>query len=284
MKRERLVDVKGVVTTRSEMYLTPGSIVEETLRGVGGLHGRAEVHDSEASSMPLVEITIPVLNEEDQLAASITTIDGFLTSHKFSGVRIILGDNGSTDATCAIAGRLCQTYPWLTYVRIDQRGVGRALKKTWGDSTADIVGCMDLDLATDLEHIPEALAAIEQGADLVYGSRLHERAIVVGRTLKRELVSRCFNFIVRNYLGVAISDAMCGFEFLRRPLYPTLAAAGAVNDGWFFSAEVLIVAEWKGLKLVELPVNWTDSSTSKVRILPLSLEYLKAMRVLRARR
>ena len=149
---------------------------------------------------------------------------------------------------------------------------------------ADIVGCMDLDLATDLEHIPEVLAAFEQGADVVYGTRLHKKATVVGRTLRREAVSRTFNFIVRHYLGVTISDAMCGFEFLRRPLYPKLAAAGAASDGWFFSAEVLVVAQWQGMTVVELPVHWTDSPTSKVRISSLSLEYLKAMRILRARR
>jgi len=234
--------------------------------------------------MPTVEITIPVLNEEDQLADSITTIDGFLRKHDFGQVRVLIGDNGSTDDTGAIAAQLCQKYPWLSYVRVEGRGVGRALKKTWGDSTADIIGCMDLDLATDLEHIPEVLVAFEQGADVVYGTRLHKKATVVARTLTREVVSRSFNFIVRHYLGVTISDAMCGFEFLRRPLYPKLAAAGAASDGWFFSAEVLVVAQWQGMTVVELPVNWTDSPTSKVRIVSLSLEYLQAMRILRARR
>ena len=167
---------------------------------------------------------------------------------------------------------------------MEGRGVGRALKKTWGDSHADIIGYMDLDLATDLKHIPEVLAALADGADLVYGSRLHERSIVVGRTLKREILSRGLNSIVRNYLGVTVSDVMCGFKFLRRPLYPILTAGGAVSDGWFFCAELLVVAQWKGLKLVELPVKWTDSPSSKVRVLSLSVAYLKAMRLLHSRR
>jgi glycosyltransferase involved in cell wall biosynthesis len=234
--------------------------------------------------MPIVEITIPVLNEEDQLEASISVIDRFLTSNNYTDIKIIIGDNGSTDKTDAIAQRLCQTYPWLSYVRVEGRGVGRALKKTWGDSTADIVGCMDLDLATDLKHIPEMLAAFEQGVDVVYGSRLHKQSVVVGRSLKREILSRGLNFIVRNSLGVAVSDVMCGFEFLRRPLYPILVAGGAVSDGWFFSAELLVVADWKGLKLAELPLKWTDSPSSKVRVVSLTLEYLKAIRVLRTRR
>ncbi len=84
------------------------------------------------------------------------------------------------------------------------------------------------------------------------------------------------------YLGVRFSDGMCGFKWLWRKHYPALHQAGAVSDGWFFSTELLTVAEWKGLKMCELPVKWTDDvSSSKVKILPLAMQYLEAMKVLK---
>ena len=99
-----------------------------------------------------------------------------------------------------------------------------------------------------------------------------------GRTLKREFVSRRFNFHRQALSGSGHFRCDVRLPISAAPLYPKLAAAGAVSDGWFFSAEVLVVAQWQGMTVVELPVHWTDSPTSKVRVVSLSLEYLKAMR------
>ncbi|MCB0620017.1 MAG: glycosyltransferase family 2 protein, partial [Saprospiraceae bacterium] len=105
---------------------------------------------------------------------------------------------------------------------------------------------------------------------------------VIGRTLKREISSRAFNRILRWYLQVGFSDGMCGFKFLKRSHFDALHAGGARNDGWFFSTELLVVAEWLELKLYELPVQWTDdTSSSRVQILPLAKRYLAAMRDLK---
>ena len=88
---------------------------------------------------------------------------------------------------------------------------------------------------------------------------------------------RIFNTIVKKYLGVSFSDGMCGFKFLRTQVLQQLLNNGAESDGWFFCTELLVVGEWTGLKLYELPVKWTDSPDSKVKIGKLSWEYLKAM-------
>ena len=170
-------------------------------------------------------------------------------------------------------------------MRLAEKGVGLALKRGWETSEADILGYMDLDLATDLSHLPEAIAAISQRQyDICYGTRLHPDARVIGRSLKREIVSRIFNSVLRLYLGVKFSDGMCGFKFLRRAILPELRINGAVSNGWFFSTELLVVAERLGFTLYELPVHWTDDDSSKVKIMSLSLEYLKAMRRLKNRK
>ncbi len=235
--------------------------------------------------MRTVEITIPVLNEGRTLENQVRHVDAFLreTLDQRFHTKILIGDNGSTDDTEAIGRALAVELERVEYLQVGKRGVGLALHASWSQSRADIVGYMDLDLATDLRHLSEALEPLSDNqADLVVGSRLLPGSKVVGRTLKRAIVSRVFNFMLRSYLGVQFSDGMCGFKFLQRNHYPALRELGASSEGWFFSTELLAGAEHLGLRLVELPVEWTDDPNTKARIGPLAIEYIKAMRTLKA--
>ena len=233
------------------------------------------------------DITIPVLNEEATLEQNVKILHQFVKEHfpDEQQWQIVIADNGSTDRTLEIAQRISGEIPEVTYVKVPRKGVGLALKTSWGQSKADIVGYMDLDLATDLSHFLEVYQAIaKQNYDIVYATRLHKNSKVINRPLKREIASRVFNFLLKAYLRVRFSDGMCGFKFLKRELYPDLFEMGAQNDGWFFSTELLVTAEWKGLKIRELPVTWTDDiSSSRVKILPLAKRYINSMRVLKSK-
>ena len=234
------------------------------------------------------DVTIPVLNEAETLVQQVRLLHRFLSDH-FPDTRqwqIVIADNGSTDNTRSLAAELSHELPEVKLVQVPKKGVGLALKTSWGQSQADIVGYMDLDLATDLRHFIQAYHALAtEGFDLVYGSRLHAQSKVRGRTVKREITSRVFNLMLQTYLGTRFSDGMCGFKWLRRELVAPLMAGGAVSDGWFFSTELLAIAEWKGLKMCELPVKWTDDAgSSKVQIGPLAKQYIKAMQVLKTRK
>lgn len=235
------------------------------------------------------DVTIPVLNEVETLDRQVRIVHEFLCRHfpdRGRQWRIVVADNGSTDGTPQLAEALAAELPEVQLVRVPEKGVGLALKTSWSQSRADIVGYMDLDLATDLQHFIQAYHALAtEGFDLVYGTRLHRDARVIGRTLTREITSRAFNFIAKNYLGTHFSDGMCGFKWLKREYVQPLMDGGAVSNGWFFSTELLAVAEWKGLKICELPVRWTDDTTgSKVNIPGLAKQYLRAMRVLKTRK
>ncbi len=234
------------------------------------------------------DITIPVLNEEATLDRQVRVLHTFL-KNKFPDPgqwRIVIADNGSTDQTAHIAEVLCDDFPEVRLIRVPEKGVGLALKTSWTNSDADIVGYMDLDLATDLHHFIQAYHALAtEGFDLVYGTRLHKGSKVIGRTLKREITSRVFNLMLKVYLGIRFSDGMCGFKWLLRRHVPSLMAGGAVSNGWFFSTELLTVAEWKGLNMCELPVKWTDDTTSsRVNIPGLARQYIRAMAVLKKRK
>lgn len=234
------------------------------------------------------DITLPVLNEAATLDRQVRLLHDFLWDNypEPGQWRIVIADNGSTDDTPHLAAALCDEFAEIQLIRVPEKGVGLALKTSWTQSKADFVGYMDLDLATDLRHFTQAYNALAtEGFDLVYGTRLHKKSRVIGRTIKREITSRVFNLMLKLYLGTRFSDGMCGFKWLRREHVAPLMQAGAISNGWFFSTELLAIAEWKGLKICELPVVWTDdTSSSRVNILRLAKQYIAAMRVLKQRK
>lgn len=233
-----------------------------------------------------IEITIPILNEQDTLDAQVRKAHKYIVENlaDLPPIALVLADNGSTDATQSIAEALVQELPEVKYVRLEERGVGRALKASWGGSDATIVGYMDLDLATDLQHLRPALEALLQDkTDIVAGSRLAKGAKVVGRSPLRNVTSNAFNCIVKMFFRTSFSDGMCGFKFLKRRCLEDLQRAGAISDGWFFATEVLVTGEYLGYRVMDLPVKWTDDPNSKVKVMKLSLEYLQAMQALRKR-
>lgn len=238
--------------------------------------------------MTTFDVTIPVLNEEATLQQQVLTLHQFLQLHfpTPGQWRIVIADNGSADRTPLLGKELAETLPEVVFLKVPRKGVGLALKTSWSQSTADIIGYMDLDLATSLPHFLEAFQALTEGGyELVYASRLHPKSQVINRPFKREVASRGFNFLLKTYLGVKFSDGMCGFKWLKRDIFQELYEAGAQNDGWFFSTELLTTAEWLGKRIFELPVKWTDDvSSSRVEILPLAKRYISAMIELKKKR
>lgn len=235
---------------------------------------------------PSLAITIPVLNEEETLVTQIEKILNYLPNLQglVRDSKIIIADNGSTDGTQNLGEGLAQKYANVRYLRLHERGVGRALKASWSTSDADIVGYMDLDLATDINHLREAISELVESADIVTGSRLLPKSKVIGRKIVRAITSRGFNLCLKAYLGTGFSDGMCGFKFLWRKNLSCLMTGGANQNSWFFATALLVVAEWQKLKIKELPVVWRDDPDSRVKIIPLALQYLKEMYYLKPKR
>lgn len=229
-----------------------------------------------------LDVVVPVLNEEEDLRPSITTLHEFLSKHLDDYVwRIVVADNGSTDSTPEVAKRLSDDLANVGYIRLEQRGRGRALKKAWTDSSADVLSYMDVDLSTDLSEFPALVEAVRsQGYDIAIGSRLAKGAQVIGRPPKRELISRAYSIMFRTMFWTGFRDAQCGFKAL------SASAARAVlplvrDTGWFFDSELLIVAEKNGYRIKELPVRWTDDPASRVKIIGTAYGDLKGLLRLR---
>jgi putative flippase GtrA len=225
---------------------------------------------------PQVDIVVPVRNEERDLGPSVQRLVSFLrTSFPFrAGVTI--ADNGSTDGTWAIASMLTRQFPEVRAVRMELPGRGRALREIWSRSEADVLAYMDVDLSTDLNALLPLVAPLLSGhSDLAIGSRLARGSRVI-RGPKREVISRCYNVLLRTSLGAGFSDAQCGFKAIRREQARVLLPL-TEDTGWFFDTELLVLAERAGLRIHEVPVDWVDDLDSRVDIVSTALADLRGI-------
>ncbi len=221
-----------------------------------------------------VDVVIPVYNEAHVLEGSIEQLRAFLSAHlQPHRWRIVVANNASTDHTLEVAQQLAQTYPEeVGYVHLDQKGRGRALKRAWLESDADILSYMDVDLSTGLEAFPLLVQAIINGYDVATGSRLMSES-QTSRSAKREFISRTYNLIVRLSHGSKVIDAQCGFKAISRPAVQDLVPL-VVNNEWFFDTELLLLAQQRGYAIKEMPVRWVEDPDTRVNILRTALEDL----------
>jgi glycosyltransferase involved in cell wall biosynthesis len=231
--------------------------------------------------LPRVDVVIPVLNEAHVLATSVATVRAFLTEHFRWSWRIVIVDNGSTDGTDRVARGLVEAHPReVAFLQLEQRGRGRALRHAWGESEADVVCYTDVDLSTELAALPVLVRAVlEEGYDLGTGSRLLP-ASRTRRSVKRELISRIYNWIVRLSLGTSFSDAQCGFKVVSRRIVQDVMPE-VRDQAWFFDTELLVLAEKRGYRLKDLPVEWIEDDDSRVKIVSTAWEDLKGVARLR---
>jgi putative flippase GtrA len=223
-----------------------------------------------------VDIVVPVRNEERDLAPSVRRLVGYLRESFPFHARITIADNGSTDATWAIASRLARELPEVRAIHMDLPGRGRALRAIWSESDAEVLAYMDVDLSTDLNALLPLVAPLLSGhSDLAIGTRLARGSRVI-RGPKRELISRSYNMLLRTLMGARFSDAQCGFKAIRRDQARALLPL-TQDTGWFFDTELLVLAERAGLRIHEIPVDWVDDLDSRVDIIATALADLRGM-------
>ena len=232
---------------------------------------------------PLVDIVVPVYNEERDLEASVRLLRAFLDASFPWRAQITVVDNGSTDATAQIADRLSRQVPGVRSLTLETKGRGRALRTAWSSTQAPVVAYTDVDLSTSLDALLPLVAPLVSGhSDLAIGSRLAPGARV-WRGPKRELISRGYNFLLRLCLHNRFSDAQCGFKAMRTEVAQRLLP-DVEDDGWFFDTELLVAAEREGLRIHEVPVDWVDDPDSRVDIVATAKADLKGVwRLLRRR-
>jgi dolichyl-phosphate beta-glucosyltransferase len=213
-----------------------------------------------------ISVVVPAFNEAHRILPSLDRIVSYMHEHH-PGFEVLVVDDGSTDTTLAAVRR---RFDGDARVAISgygaNRGKGYAVRHGIERATGDLVVFSDADLSTPIEEIDKMLPLIEQGYDIVIGSRAHALAEIRERQpLYRELGGKLFNLMVRIIVMPELHDTQCGFKLFRRgriaPILPHLRI-----DGFAFDVEILALGRASGLRIAEVPVVWINSATSRVRM------------------
>ncbi|MFF0316227.1 glycosyltransferase [Micromonospora sp. NPDC005252] len=240
------------------------------------LSGARAVQTRSTTAGAVLDVVIPVYNEETDLGPCVRRLHAHLSEHFPYPFQITVADNASVDGTLAVAQALAAELPGVGVRHLDAKGRGRALSAAWSASSAPVLAYMDVDLSTDLAALLPLVAPLISGhSDLAIGTRLARTSRVV-RGAKREVISRAYNLLLRGALAARFSDAQCGFKAIRADV-----AAGLLphvrDTGWFFDTELLVLAQRAGLRIHEVPVDWVDDPDSRVDIVATALADLRGM-------
>ncbi|MFA6224991.1 MAG: glycosyltransferase [Methanoregula sp.] len=213
---------------------------------------------------PEVTAIIPVYNDRDSLEIAIPrSIEmlGTITGN----FEIIVAEDGSNDGCAEFVQAYATRDMRVRLLHSDNRlGRGKALNRAIREAKGAIVCYYDVDLATDMRHLPELIAAIRNGAAISTGSRLMPASDIV-RTGGREIASRTYNLLVRLFLGSRVFDHQCGFKSFDKtliiPLLPSIK-----SDHWFWDTEILVRVQRKGYPVTEFPVHWRAGKGTTVKI------------------
>ena len=223
-----------------------------------------------------INIIFPVLNERLRLEKGIRSTVEYLQSIDFEEYCITIVDNGSEDETPEIAARLCEEFPKVSYERIQTRGVGAAFRRGVALNTCEIVGYMDIDLSTNIKHLGEAIEIFRKDESIQYinGSRFAKESDTKGRKWYRKITSQGLLILLKVFLGMKSSDAICGFTFVRKSVAEELIEASSDDNGWFYMIEFLLRAEKRGMNVLDYPVEWQEDYNTTVKIFKTICNYL----------
>jgi len=212
-----------------------------------------------------LSIVLPVYNEARCIEATLDAVARELDARSPSW-EILVVDDGSTDATSELARARSEAEPRIRRIGGPRnRGKGYAVRRGMLEARGSRLGFMDADLSTPAEEIDRAVSLLERGADVVIGTRCHPQSRVLVRQARwRATMGDVFRRLSIGVLRLPVSDVTCGFKFFTR------AAARAVFerarlDDWSFDAEILYAAKRLGLRIVELPVTWSNDPATRVR-------------------
>lgn len=224
-----------------------------------------------------VKIVVPVLNEERALPRCVLELTKFIDAHPERDWKIIVADNGSTDSTSEVVKDLASADTRVGVSRLAESGLGRTLKKELIKGDAQVRCYMDVDLSTNLSHLPGLISAVaDEGYDIAIGARLGPGSIVEGRSRTREILSRGYNLLISLMFRTHFRDAQCGFKAISASAALSLIPL-VKNNGWFFDTELLLIAHKSGYRIKIVPVHWLDDPDSRVPVISTVMENLRGL-------
>jgi dolichyl-phosphate beta-glucosyltransferase len=227
-----------------------------------------------------LSIVIPAFNEAGRVEQTLTALREYLPQIT-ADFEIRVVDDGSTDGTVAIVERVAARDPRVLCQREPHRGKGGAVRAGMLAATGALRFLCDADLSMPPGELPRFLSLVPAQCDIAIGSREGDGALRVGEPAYRHVIGRVFNTAVTSLAVKGLKDTQCGFKLF------TAAAVEATFpritiEGWAFDVEVLSIAQRRGLRIREVPIEWHYRDQSHVSALPDSYRMLRD--VLRIRR
>lgn len=224
-----------------------------------------------------LSLVIPAYNEEKRLAPFLRSITQYTRYHPHDVSELIIVDDGSTDATVAIAQKFQRSLPQLRLIQQPQNmGKGAAVQTGVLAAKGDYVVFMDADGATSIFELPKMIAALHD-SQVAIGNRWLKGA----HTTRHSLLRRLAGFVYRTYMrlfGLGRIDTMCGFKGYRRSVAKDLFST-LQESRWLFDTEIAYKAVRRGYHIKNFPIRWESKDGSKLstftqlkvawRILPL---------------
>jgi dolichyl-phosphate beta-glucosyltransferase len=228
---------------------------------------------------PSLSVILPAYQEAARIGASVEKALAYLHLRDYPAELIVVSD-GSTDGTARIAREAGGERVHVIENRVN-RGKGHAVRTGMLAARGAHLLFSDVDFATPIEEVERFRAALDEGCDLVVGSRaLPDSDVRVRQAWWRQSMGRTFNHIVRAAVGFSMRDTQCGFKCFRREAARAIFSRARI-DRFAFDVEVLWIAQRLGLRVGELPVVWVDDPHSKVRPVRDSLSMLADLAAIR---
>ena len=231
------------------------------------------------SDKPSVTVVIPVYNEQERIAASLYEIKDFLSTQNFESDILII-DDGSNDLTTEIVkfvdiygAEIKSQTTGVLEENIKNVGKGYSIAKGLLMAQGDIIVFTDADSSTPITEITKLLEKLDEGYDVVIGSRNLTNSVVRGRTTLRSFLSRGFNLAARSARLLNVKDSQCGFKAYRREVAREVADKQKTY-GFCFDVEHLHIAKKLGYRIAEVPVRWTHEEGSTLSLLNDSITML----------
>lgn len=212
-----------------------------------------------------LSIVIPAFNEERRLPPTLDEVLAYLRGTPWDWeVRVV--DDGSSDATAAVAERYRHAEPRVVVQREPHRGKGAAVKAGLTSARGTYRFVCDADLSMPIAELARFLPPALETADVAIGTREGPGARRVGEPVRRHLVGRMFNYLVQIMLLPRLNDTQCGFKLFTAEAVQRVFPLVTV-DGWSFDIEALYVARAQGLRIVEVPIEWHFREESRLNVL-----------------
>ena len=230
---------------------------------------------------PFLSVVIPAFNEEEHIGSTLESVVSYLGEQPYSWEVVVI-DDGSSDGTAAVVGKWAEADEQVRVESMPHAGKGWAVKQGMLVAGGEYRFMCDADLAMPIKQLSGFLDRMAEGYDIVIGSRQIAGANRFGESPGRHVIGRIFNWLVRVVAVNGFEDTQCGFKCFRSEVAQELFQLQRTK-GFGFDVEIIYMAIKQRFRVLEIPIDWYQQPTSKVRPLVDSFLMLRDTLMLRLR-